>query len=93
LRAGGNAVDAAVAAVLTSFVAEPLLTGFGADGYLLVVPACDGGFVARDLGVPTVVLGPGSVNDQAHRSDESVGVAELVVAARAYAVTAMRLLG
>ena len=55
--------------------------------------ACDGGFVARDLGVPTVVLGPGSVNDQAHRSDESVGVAELVVAARAYALTALRLLG
>jgi gamma-glutamyltranspeptidase / glutathione hydrolase len=38
LRAGGNAVDAAVAAVLTSFVAEPLLTGLGSGGYLLVVP-------------------------------------------------------
>ena len=38
LREGGNAVDAAVAAVLTSFVAEPLLTGLGAGGYLLVVP-------------------------------------------------------
>jgi gamma-glutamyltranspeptidase/glutathione hydrolase len=38
LRAGGNAVDAAVGAVCTSFVAEPLLTGFGAGGYLLVVP-------------------------------------------------------
>jgi gamma-glutamyltranspeptidase/glutathione hydrolase len=38
LRAGGNAVDAAIAAVLTSLVAEPLLTGFGAGGYLLAVP-------------------------------------------------------
>ncbi len=38
LRAGGNAVDAAVAAVLTSLVAEPLLTGLGAGGYLLVAP-------------------------------------------------------
>jgi gamma-glutamyltranspeptidase/glutathione hydrolase len=36
LREGGNAVDAAVGAMLTSFVAEPLLTGLGAGGYLLV---------------------------------------------------------
>ena len=36
LREGGNAVDAAVAAMLTSWVAEPLLTGPGAGGYMLV---------------------------------------------------------
>src|SRR6188472_274527 len=36
LREGGNAVDAALAAMLTSWVAEPLLTGPGAGGYMLV---------------------------------------------------------
>lgn len=39
LRAGGNAVDAAVAAMLASWVAEPLLTGPGSGGYLLVAGA------------------------------------------------------
>jgi len=38
LRAGGNAVDAALGAMLASFAAEPLLTGLGAGGYMLVVP-------------------------------------------------------
>jgi gamma-glutamyltranspeptidase/glutathione hydrolase len=36
LRAGGNAVDAAVAAVLMSFVAESPLTGPGAGGFMVV---------------------------------------------------------
>jgi gamma-glutamyltranspeptidase/glutathione hydrolase len=36
LREGGNAVDAAVAAVMTSFVTESPLTGMGAGGYMLV---------------------------------------------------------
>jgi acetylornithine deacetylase/succinyl-diaminopimelate desuccinylase-like protein len=55
--------------------------------------ACDGGFVARDLDVPVVVLGPGSATTQAHRADESVAIEELLVAARAYVLTALRLLG
>src|SRR4029077_18606381 len=36
LQEGGNAVDAAVGAMLTSFAAESLLTGLGAGGYMLV---------------------------------------------------------
>src|ERR687888_2779526 len=36
LREGGNAIDAAVAAVLTSFVTESPLTGLGAGGFMLV---------------------------------------------------------
>jgi gamma-glutamyltranspeptidase / glutathione hydrolase len=37
LRQGGNAVDAAVAAMLASFACEPLLNALGAGGYMLVV--------------------------------------------------------
>ncbi|MFZ2512414.1 MAG: M20/M25/M40 family metallo-hydrolase [Gordonia sp. (in: high G+C Gram-positive bacteria)] len=54
--------------------------------------ACDGGFISRDLGVPTVVLGPGDINGQAHQPDESVPLAELVTAARAYVYAAVALL-
>ncbi|MEE2569758.1 M20 family metallopeptidase [Pseudarthrobacter sp. J64] len=52
--------------------------------------ACDGGFISRDLGIPTIVMGPGGLNDQAHQVNESVSVAELVAAARAYALMCLR---
>lgn len=48
--------------------------------------SCDGGFVARDLGVPTVVLGPGDLPGQAHQPDESIAVDEIVSVADAYAL-------
>ncbi len=54
--------------------------------------ACDGGFVARDTGTPVIVLGPGSVTTAAHRPDESVPVADLLVAARTYVLIMLRML-
>jgi acetylornithine deacetylase/succinyl-diaminopimelate desuccinylase family protein len=53
--------------------------------------ACDGGYVMRDAGIPAIVLGPGSVADQAHRPDESIELAEVVLAARVYALAILRL--
>src|SRR5690242_20993307 len=64
LRDGGNAVDAAVGAVLASWVAEPLLTGPGAGGYMLVAGAGE---------EPTLldffVEAPGRGADPAQRAD------------------------
>ncbi len=55
--------------------------------------ACDGGFIARDVGIPCIVLGPGGLNDQAHQANESVSLDELEIAAKAYALMAIRMIG
>jgi acetylornithine deacetylase len=68
-------VDDIAAALAAAGAPSPAPTGWTA--------ACDGGFVASE-GIPVVVLGPGSVADQAHRPDESVEVAELATAARTF---------
>jgi gamma-glutamyltranspeptidase / glutathione hydrolase len=64
LREGGTAVDAAIAAVLASWAAEPLLTGPGAGGYMLVAGAGE---------EPTLldffVAAPGRGADPAARAD------------------------
>jgi gamma-glutamyltranspeptidase/glutathione hydrolase len=77
LREGGNAVDATVGAMLTSFVTESLLTGLGAGGYMLVA----GGEVQPTL-LDFFVEAPTRVGDgseaELHGVDVSFGDAQQV---------------
>jgi gamma-glutamyltranspeptidase/glutathione hydrolase len=64
LRAGGNAVDAGIAAVLTSFSAEAGLTGLGGGGYMLVA-----GFDEPALLIDFFVEAPGRGGDPTARAE------------------------
>lgn len=46
--------------------------------------ACEGGYIARHHGCPTIILGPGDITSQAHQPNERVPIADLATAARAY---------
>jgi acetylornithine deacetylase len=52
--------------------------------------ACEGGFVHRHHGIDVLVFGPGDLTTQAHQPDEHVLVSDLHLAARAYALLAVR---
>lgn len=52
--------------------------------------SCEGGYMAEHHQVPTLVLGPGEINTQAHQPNESVQIDDLLTAARAYALFALR---
>src|SRR3954453_23679421 len=69
LREGGNAVDAALAAMLVSWVAEPLLTGPGAGGYLVVA-----GAVVEPTPAGLFVAAPGADADPEHARGDLVAV-------------------
>jgi acetylornithine deacetylase/succinyl-diaminopimelate desuccinylase family protein len=78
-----SAVVVALAASLTGQGATPRVTGLRAtsDAAWLVA-----------AGIPAVVFGPGSLA-HAHRADEHVALADVVIAARAIEAVARRLLG
>ncbi len=65
MRDGGNAVDAALGAMLASFACEPLLTGLGAGGYMLVVSPEDPEPILLDF----FVEAPGRGFDAAQRCE------------------------
>lgn len=54
---------------------------------------CDASFLINDLGIPTVILGPGDPTAGAHQPDEFIPLDELFRAAQTYALLFTRLLG
>lgn len=95
-------VRGTVEMVMPGFVADPassfvttirdaVRAAGGAGDTDVWTASCEGGFIAAHHGTPTVVLGPGDLPGQAHQPDESVSVSELLTAARAYALIALRM--
>lgn len=76
--------------LVTTAVQSVIDSGFGRSTDIWTA-SCDGGFVAQQMGIPTVVLGPGEIEEQAHRPDESVAVRQLTDSARTYALIATRI--
>ncbi|MGO1434524.1 MAG: M20 family metallopeptidase [Canibacter sp.] len=53
--------------------------------------ACEGGYIARHHHTPTIILGPGDINNEAHQPDERVEITHLNLAARAYVAIVLEL--
>jgi acetylornithine deacetylase/succinyl-diaminopimelate desuccinylase-like protein len=65
----------------------------GGSGELGAFPAwTDGALLAEFAGIPTLILGPGDLA-VAHSPEESVEIAQVIEAARIYALTAAEFCG
>jgi acetylornithine deacetylase/succinyl-diaminopimelate desuccinylase family protein len=54
---------------------------------------CDANLLVNEGKTPTIVFGPGSIADQAHKPDESVAIEDLITAAKIYALVILDLVG
>ncbi len=65
----------------------------GADpGYSGWSATCDASILAQEANTPTVIFGPGSIEQAAHRPDESVKISELIDCAQIYILTILDVL-
>ena len=71
---------------------EARATSRGSGGFAGMRATSDAAWLVV-AGIPTVVFGPGSITESAHRPDEFVPLAEVFAATRAVALTIVRLLG
>ena len=86
-------METAVDNPLVAAIREATLRVLGFDPGIHGWPAtCDANVLVNEGKTPTLVFGPGSIADQAHKPDESVSTDELVAAAKIYALTILRLL-
>jgi acetylornithine deacetylase len=61
------------------------------DGQIGFEATCDAYYFNNIANIPTIIVGPGSIND-IHKPDESIEIGELFDAAKLYALIALRLL-
>lgn len=84
----GFATDPASRFVRDAVAAVQDAGGSGETG--VWTAACEGGFLHEHHGVACLVFGPGDLSREAHQPDERVRIGDLHLAARAYALMALR---
>jgi succinyl-diaminopimelate desuccinylase len=93
LREWTEAAETTSDSVIAALVRDSITAETGSPpSFVGFTGITDARFYINDAAIPTVIAGPGSLS-LAHTANESIGVDELVVAARAYARTFVDFLG